>query len=161
MKKKNETQEVISLGGRRFFRLTKGSTVEHDLWLMKRTTASGLIDAKMWSGETPESYAQRLLSMAIEGGVVLEMLGGLLLPEGLLPEEWTPQMGEETARFLGAITDDREKSLVNQLVLSILIDFFAIGLLSSARSRSSFGNEEKPANPTSDDTANGVESSAH
>lgn len=132
----------ITLGGRTFVKLTKDSTVQHDLWLMQRASEAGLTTAQIWSGETPEAYAARLLDMAIKSGTVLEMLGGLLLPEGKKPEEWTPEMAVETGKHLGHIRDPDEKKAVNGLILSLLIDFFSIGLISRRNSISSSAQDQ-------------------
>lgn len=153
---------TIELDGRTFGKLCSGSTVQHDLWLMQRATESGLATARKWSGETDDAFAARMMEMAIKSGLILEMLGGLLLPEGKGPEDWTPDMALSTATFLGAITEPHEKSKVNGLILSLLIDFFSVGLSSSESSQrsSAQAKPEKDA-AAGTDTANGAPSSVH
>ena len=161
--RKAKATNTITLGGRTFTKLASGSTVQHDLWLMQRATESGLAGARKWSGETDDAFAARMLEMALKSGLVLEMLGGLLLPEGKGPEDWTPDMALSTAAFLGAITEPQEKRKVNALILSLLIDFFSAGLSSSANSRRSSAQAQPETDKSAEETAteNGDRLSAH
>jgi len=154
------TNTIIKLGGRSFVQMTKDSTVQHDLWLMQRSTEAGLAGAQIWSGETPEAFAQRLLEMAIKSGVALELLGGLLVPEGTLPEQWTPEMAAETTLHLGRISVAEEKQAIYRLILTLLIDFFAAGLISSVRSRSSSADQPKEKTQAEAAMGNGAALSA-
>lgn len=157
MKRKTNT---IELDGRTFGKLSGGSTVQHDLWLMQRATESGLATARKWSGETDDAFAARMMEMAIKSGLILEMLGGLLLPEGKGPEDWTPDMATSTAAFLGAVTEPEEKKKVNGLILSLLIDFFSAGLSSSESSQRSSA-QAKPGKDGETGTESGPPSSVH
>lgn len=132
------------LGGRTFLTMRE-STVEQDfhfLALVKRTRIDEIV---MEQGETPETFARRLLEATVESGAILDLLGCLLVPEEAAPrdrdpgEAWTREMGEETARFLGGLRDPTDKATIRSLVLSLLVSFFESGIVSLWTSTTSSG----------------------
>ena len=124
-----------TLGGRTFLPLRE-STVEQDFRFLALIKRARVDEVVMQPGESPEAFARRLLEVTIESGVILDLLGCLLVPEDVAPrdrdpgEVWTPQVGEETARFLGQLRDPRDKAEVRSLVLSLLVSFFENGIVS-------------------------------
>lgn len=135
--------EKHTLGGRTFLPLRE-STVEQDFRFLALVGRARIDEVVMQPGERPEAFARRLLEATIESGVILDLLGCLLIPEELAPrdrdpgEVWTPEVGQETARFLGQLRDPKDKAEVRGLVLSLLVSFFESGIVSLWTSTTSF-----------------------
>jgi hypothetical protein len=137
--------EPLVMGGR-IFRPIGESTVEHDYRFMGLLRDLGFDDPHKLSSETPERFARRLLNDLLASGRALEALGYLLIPEGVDSERWTPDLGQETAAFLGQLSKPADKAQVRALTLSFLADFFARGLGSWDLSASSSTEPEKSPN---------------
>ena len=124
-----------TIGGRTFMPLRE-STVEQDLRFLALIKRARIDEVVMQPGESPEAFARRLLEVTIESGVILDLLGCLLVPEDIAPQDrdpgevWTPEVGQETARFLGQLRDPKDKAEVRGLVLSLLVSFFESGIVS-------------------------------
>jgi hypothetical protein len=131
------------LGGRAFLPLRE-STVEQDFRFLALVGRARIDEVVMQPGERPEAFARRLLEATIESGVILDLLGCLLIPVELAPgdrdpgEVWTPEIGQETALFLGRLRDPKDKAEVRGLVLSLLVSFFESGIVSLWTSPTSF-----------------------
>ena len=130
------TAGTVVIGGRRF-RSGGQATLERDLHVMGYLRSAGLDELPMLETETPEQYALRLLAHLSHRTEVLELLGGLLVPEGVGDREWTPRHGHETAVFLKGLTDPAEKKTVHGLICSVLIPFLESGLGSLVRTAAS------------------------
>ncbi len=134
--------EKHTIGGRTFLPLRE-STVEQDFRFLALVGRARIDEVVMQPGESPEAFARRLLEVTIESGVILDLLGCLLIPEDIAPhdrdpgEVWTPEVGQETARFLGQLRDPKDKAEVRGLVLSLLVSFFESGIVSLSTSRTS------------------------
>ena len=115
------------LGGRSF-RSIGESTIEHDYLFIRLVRDLGLDDPHLTGDETPEQFAMRLLTDIIASGRALDALGFLLIPSEAKSEEWTPELGQETAVFLGGLVNPDDKAMVRGLTLGLLSDFFAQGL---------------------------------
>jgi hypothetical protein len=127
--------EKIELGGRTYVPV-KNSTIEHDFWLMGQIRAAGLDEVHVRPDERPEDFAVRLLRDVINSGRVFLLLGGLLIPEGVASEDWTPEIAEDTAGTLKKLTTPDDKEKVREQVISLLIGFFETGLACLTTSRS-------------------------
>lgn len=135
------------LGGR-VFTVIGESTIEHDFHFMGLVKAAGLDRPTLRIDESPGDFAVRILGELLGSGHACEMLGCLLIPEGIRSEDWTPKIAAETATFIGRLADPSEKQKVRALVLSLLIDFFERGLASWRASRMFSGQtEEAPLTP--------------
>lgn len=132
------------LGGRAFDSFEVG-TVEHDLYVMQRIRACGLQDVVMGAEETAEAFAERLLWQLIAEGKVLELIAGWLVPAGTDPLKWSPSLALQTAAHLGSLTDEEDKAVVRVLILQMLGDFFARGMVRSWRSSGSSPGANHPA----------------
>ncbi len=123
------------LGGRTFLAIRE-STVEQDFRFLALIGRARIDEITMAQGENPEDFARRLLETTIESGVILDLLGCLLVPEDVTPrdrdpgEAWTPEIGRQTAQFLGQLKDPKDKAEVRSLVLSLLVSFFESGIVS-------------------------------
>ena len=147
--------EKLSLGGREYVHAGIGP-LRQDLFLMAQARHAGLTDAALRDGETPEDFAARLLDNCLTSGRALLLLGGLLLPAGAKPEEWTEEMAYATAGHLGGITDGGEKAKVQVELVSALLAFFENGLASWIASGRSSAAVQPGAKNQPDDTASGT-----
>ena len=142
------------LGGRTFLTMRE-STVEQDFHFLALVKRARIDEIVMERGETPETFARRLLETTIESGAILDLLGCLLVPEEAAPrdhdpgEAWTREMGEETARFLGGLRDPTDKATIRSLVLSLLVSFFESGIVSLQTSTTSSGEAIPSPTPPS------------
>jgi len=155
------------LGGRTFLTVTE-STVEQDFRFLALVKRARIDEIVMEPGDSPETFARRLLEATVESGAILDLLGCLLVPEEAAPrdrdpgEVWTREMGEETARFLGHLRDPADKAKIRSLVLSLLICFFESGIVFLWTSTTSFGEaipNATKAEPSPGDTDPGPSSS--
>jgi hypothetical protein len=134
--------EKHTLGGRTFLPVRE-STVEQDFRFLALIKRARVDEVVMHPGESPEAFARRLLETTIESGMILDLLGCLLVPEDIAPQDrdpgevWTSEMGRETAQFLGQLRDPKDKAEVRGLVLSLLVSFFESGIVSLWTSRTS------------------------
>lgn len=122
--------EPIEIGGRRMVFVGE-STARHDMWTMRQIAACGLNAITQGNGETEEQFMYRLYTTALQTGDFFLLLGCLLMPEEMKPNEWTPKTAEQTAEFLAQITDPPEKAKLRILLASGLMPFFQAGLRSS------------------------------
>lgn len=129
------------LGGREFVAIGE-STVEHDLRTMGLLRQCGLDQVAIGEGEAVGDYALRLLTGVLANGKTLELLGCLLIPVGVRPEQWTPAIAQETTAYIAQLTDPQDKRKVEALILSVLVDFFELGLSSSSLSPISWGQPD-------------------
>ena len=139
---------VYKLGGRAFVHVGE-STVEHDYTFLSLQTSAGLDNFEMQAGESAEVFAERLIRQVIASGKALPLLGCLLVPEptdSTKPpgDGWTPEKGQETARFLGSLTSDKDKAQIRSLIATLLIDFFQSGLASVRTIATSSSSEAGP-----------------
>jgi hypothetical protein len=132
----------LTLGGRDFEPMTV-TTIEHDFWLMSRIRAAGLDAIEKGAEESPEEFVARIMHQVIDSGSAFEVLGGMLIPAQLPPQEWTPAIADETAKFIRELTDPIDKTKVQSQMIAILIGFFANGLTSLTTSRKSSGQMER------------------
>jgi len=128
--------EKLSLGGKVYYHAGIGP-IRQDLFLMMHARHAGLTGVSILPDETPEAFAQRILSAMISSGRALLILGTLLIPEGKKVEDWSEDLAYETAKDLGAIMDPDEKQRVYQQLLSAVLGFFENGLGSWVASTSS------------------------
>ena len=153
-------KEVITLGGRTFVHLGE-STAQHDDWFMGRVREAGLDRVLLEIGEDPDQFARRILYQASGSGKVFEMIGALIVPEGMADASWTPEVALDTARFVGQLCDPEDKQRINNLTVTLLIGFFLGGLTSLETSKtSSTDAEPAPGNSTTSATDAGDPSSA-
>jgi len=134
-------EEKYILGGRTFLPLAE-STLEHDVELFRLLRSAGLREIAMQKGESGEAFGQRLLEELLAGGKALELLGCVLIPEGTKSEDWTPEIGSQTAAHLAKISNSSEKLQIQSLLISLLILFFEHGLCSLGRFMTSLGQPE-------------------
>lgn len=119
----------VVLGGRTFTRLEDG-TVEHDFWMMAQIREAGLHAIEFEPGSDVGEVVEELLGRCLASGKAILLLSGLLLPEGMAPEEWEPEVAQDIAAHIGKITAADEKAKLKPLIASMLIGFFKTGLAS-------------------------------
>jgi hypothetical protein len=134
--------DYLEIGGQKW-RAVKRSTIEHDFWLMKHIREVGLDAVRIRPGEKPEEFAVRLLHEVIGSGKAFTLLGGMLLPESIPDEQWSPERAEQTAAFMRGLAADADKAAVKSAIISLLTGFLEAGLASSGNS--SIASESQPA----------------
>jgi len=154
---------TIEIGGRKFSSWDASTARQDDFVgsLLPRAFGQG-------SDENEDAFARRILEEMRESGQTNVLLGGLMLPEGMTPAEWRPEVAAHTAEFLDGITDPEDKATRGALVLDLVIHFFVSGLISLERSTRSSAAEsgvvatagDQPSNVRVFATANGAASSA-
>lgn len=128
--------------GERVFWIQEEGTIEHDLWTMKVVRDHKLDQLTLEEKEPAEAFVQRVLAMILQTGCLFQILAAGLVPEG---HPWTPEGAEETAIFLKNLRTPDDKRLMQDLVTSVLIGFFAAGLPLWTRSLKSSGTPEEAA----------------
>jgi hypothetical protein len=68
---------------------------------------------------------------------------------------WTPELGEETAKFLGSLHTGEDKAKIRSLVLTLVLDFFESGIISSWTTETS-SSEAIPIPETEDESSRQV-----
>jgi len=136
--------ERHKLGGRTFVAVRE-STVEQDYTFLGLIREAGISELTLQPDEGPDEFARRTLDHLVADGAVLKLLGCLLIPEELIGgrrsrfalgrrpdpgEVWTPEIGEETAAFLGRLKEQQDKLKIQGLILTLLVSFFESGIVS-------------------------------
>lgn len=127
--------EIITIGGRDF-RAVSNSTIEHDFWVMDQVRGAGLDRIEMREGETQDQFVERIIIDSITTGRAFPLLGGLLMPADMLPEDWTPQIAHDTIEFLRKRTDESDKAKIKAQLVALLFGFFVKGVASPRTSPS-------------------------
>jgi|DewCreStandDraft_2_1066082.scaffolds.fasta_scaffold00504_20 hypothetical protein len=140
--------DYLQIGGQNW-RAVKRSTIEHDFWLMKHIREAGLDAVRLRPGEKPEEFAVRLLHEVIGSGRAFTLLGGMLLPDGVPDEHWSPERAEQTAAIMRSLSADEDKAAVTSAIISLLTGFLEAGLRSYANSVtvSTAGSQPQPEQP--------------
>ena len=138
----------LEIGGQKW-RAVKRSTIEHDFWMMKHIHEAGLDAVRLRPGEKPDEFAVRLLHEIISSGKAFILLGGMLLPETIPDEHWTPERAEQTAAFLRGLSADEDKAAIKSSVIWLLTGFLETGLRSyvDSATASTAGNQPQPEPP--------------
>jgi len=121
---------VIVLGGMRW-RALQVSTIEHDLWIMRKIRDSGLDAVKMEAEERPDEFALRILDAVLMSGQALWLVAGTIVGEGKADTDWTPEMAEANYALLRTFTSEEDKAVFRSAIISLLSGFFAAGLSSA------------------------------
>jgi hypothetical protein len=137
--------DYLEIGGQKW-RAVKRSTIEHDFWLMKHIREAGLDAVRLKPTERPEEFAVRLLHEVIGSGKAFTLLGGMLLPDGVHDEHWTPERAEQTAAFMRGLAADADKAAVKSAIISLLTGFFEAGLrfYADSATASTAGSQPQP-----------------
>ncbi len=131
--------ETMEFQGRKF-KAVQHATFAHDIHLMNLIRSTGMDQATIEPGESPEQFGERLIELATRSPHLFEILGALIIPDGVDGAAWTREMGVETAQFLAGLTDDESKRRLHAQIASLVVGFFVRGLSSAPTSpRSSTG----------------------
>jgi hypothetical protein len=155
--------QQLVLGGRPFMSFAD-KTVQNDFWLMQHLRRSGLERIVINAAESPDDFGRRLFVEMLEREDVFELLGGFLVPGDRAAADWTPAMAVETGQYLRQLTAPEDKAQIQNMVITLLIDFFATGLSSLERLQTSTRGAEpasgRPATTMPTPTDAGTSSSA-
>ena len=112
------------------YRSIEKTTMANDFYIMKLLRASGLSDLLRDENRTAEDFANNIITVAVDSGIPLALLGGTLLPEGIPDEKWTAELAAATTARLSAVSDAEDKATIQAAVVEVIAAFFAAGLLS-------------------------------
>lgn len=131
----------IVLGGRAFAPLAR-FTLEHDEWML----GLGGLEYAQREGESDAAAEARIMTEIVRSGRARRILAGLLVPVRKPPVEWSPEIAEETAAFLGQIEDEKDKQTVIDEMLVVLAHFRESGRLrlESSAPSSTTAREDRP-----------------
>ncbi len=116
--------------------------MRHDVFTMRQIAACGLNTLRQTEYETSEQFQYRLYLTALQTGDIFLLLGSLLVPEGMDPLEWNPEIAAQTGNFLAALTDQADKAKLRILLASALMPFFLGGRRSFTTFRKSSSRPE-------------------
>lgn len=139
------TDEMIQLGGENFIAQRNGC-LEWEIWMQARITEAGLSRITTVKGETADQFAERMIAKALSSGKALVLLGGLMLPEGKSPDEWTPAMAADITRRMGKLRTAEDKEAAKGAIAAMLIGFFQNGF-SSLKNSPSFSTQTGSREP--------------
>lgn len=104
------------------------TTVEQDDIVLREIRTLDKQALEPAAGEDAKDYSLRILSLVIQEGRAARILGATLIEDGA--KEWTPEMASRVAQRIRSTTDPAEKAAIRDLMVPLLADFFALGLLS-------------------------------
>ena len=136
------------LGGRSFLTV-QDATVEQDFLFLELIHNAHIDRIVLSEGEDAAEFSERILGALVGDGAVLKLLGCLLVPAAAPTRRlgfrrdttitWTPELGAETARFLGGLKSPEDKAKIRALVLTLLVHFFENGIVSLWTTKTSSG----------------------
>ena len=148
--------ERIVLGGRAYV-TAQDITIGQEIRVRGLLSASGLDDLPMHEHESAEDYVRRLLDHLTGSPQVLELMGTLILPDGMKPGEWTPDVARETAAHISKLTSLEDRVHFQTMVSAAFLGFLESGLISLERSlTSSLVPPNHKEDPRAVATANGA-----
>lgn len=127
------------LGGRSFLTV-QDATFEQDLLYLELIHNAHIDRIVKSENEDVAEFSERLLGALVGDGAVLKLIGCMLVPAAKstrrlgfrrdTPIAWTPEIGEETARFIGGLKTPEDKAKLRALTLTLLVHFFESGTVS-------------------------------
>ena len=137
--------EVIELGGRRW-RILQAGTLEHMIWMDQQVTEAGLT-ALLKAAPSEGEWTDRIWQAISHSGQTFPLLSGMLIPENLSDDAWTPAEAEKTSAFLKKLTAPEDKARIRALLVSVVLGFF--GVAQSFAGLSDSVSAAQPAAPVS------------
>lgn len=123
-----EKREVVRIGGRSFNLAL--ATIARFQEVSGRMIECGMGEVEIRKGEAPEEFARRLVSSLALSRKGLYVVSAMLIPVEISDEEWTEEIGEETARFIGGLSDPEDVKRYNGILAATCAGFFGSGLAS-------------------------------
>lgn len=147
------------LGGRTFLEVAGDLTIEHRFHIQSLIEEAGMGLLNIEEGEDAIAFVRRILAALVRNRSVLQLIGCVLVPEDAVPrairdrpeEAWTPELAEDTARFIGSLRSEGDAAKVNSLVLSFLEHFFRNGIASARTTPTSWAGAIPTTIPTTAD----------
>jgi hypothetical protein len=123
--------EIIDLGGRRY-RILEVGTLEHLIWMDALIAESGLKNSLLQPlPATPTGagdFAGKVWERLSKSGRIFDFLGGMLAPEELQDEDWTPAIAQDLARGFKKLTDPGDHARIRSILIALVIGFFEAAL---------------------------------
>ena len=136
---------MITMSDGRKFKITEATTSRQDMWVMTRLDQAGLevIAATYNTPDKLDQLAIKCVEAAYENGTLYEILAGILVEDG---KKWTQESARKNAEYFSDLTDQNDKNAINGPIVSILMLYFASGLVSTGTSLK-FSEQESEASP--------------
>jgi hypothetical protein len=115
---------TIEIGGVRYATI-KNATFAHDIYVMRIVRQHRFNELTMEQGETAEMFAERVCHVAMANGSALDLIGALLTPADVAPEDWTPEIARKTTLALSRVTSDDDKAKMRAQLGSVLAFFLS------------------------------------
>lgn len=147
--------EKVTIAGREF-KEVRHSTARHDILTQGQIIAAGLHSLTIEPGEQHDEFMMRVLRTAALKSDIFLLLGHLIMPANQQGKEWTPEMAKETAEFLGNVTDQRDKQIVQAQITSALMSFFLNGISFLSHSPNSSSGNPEPTTPIEEAKITGI-----
>lgn len=148
--------EKVTIGGRAFREIQR-STCAHDTWTVGLIRRAGLEGVSPMPGESVDDFGWRVLGTVLESGLLFELVGCFVVPDGTDDLDWTPEFAAETGRFVGNLYEPGDKAEFHRLVASLLLPFVrdGIGSLSTSLRSSAPGPGAMAGSAGTSTTASG------
>lgn len=116
------------------YNIIKHTTFEHDIrvqsFIRKNDLESIYVDTKdMSPSEVASALISRLLDPAT-GCLGLTLISYGLIPAGTPDISWSESIGQQIVSDLKMTSDAQGKAAINELLVSVLLNFFQSGLVS-------------------------------
>jgi hypothetical protein len=117
--------EIIDLGARRW-RIIETSTLEHVIWMDLQVIESGLgrMLQQPVAASEGEAHAGAIWEAISRSQKAFSILGGMLVPETVPDNEWSPVLAENTATFMKKLTAPEDHARIRTLLISVVLGFF-------------------------------------
>ena len=126
----------MKLDGKEFRQITE-STLEHDGHTVAMLRTMGFGESKI--GETEVQMKDRVLAAVVSSGYMLPLLGHLLIPAEIKDLDWTPEIAQETAKYLAGVHSPEAKSFVTTQIVQMAVFFCQAAVASLLISQKSSG----------------------
>jgi hypothetical protein len=128
------TKDIVLTIQGRTFRKSQTTTVAQDAFVMKRMREFGLVE--MAASFNPQKddlnvFSEKLLLEAFETGQLFEILGGVLVEDGV---KWSKKVALANAEFFENLTDIGDKEQLFGTIAGVLLDFLVAAAAWSKRS---------------------------
>lgn len=125
---------ILEFEGVGTYRLITKSTIERDIVLSGLLRACGANQAMIEALTNGTDEDAGIFAAVANSGKLFDILGATLVPDGVDPLKWTPDLGRETTEKLKHITADGSKQLLTTSIVALVKAFFLAGLHSLATS---------------------------
>jgi len=140
---------IYELGGRKFRQIVS-PTVELSMEMDKLILESGVarvLHAGATEGEAGGEYGGRIWEAISRSSTAFAFIGKMILPENVPDLDWSPEESARTAAFVKKLHGPEDAATVQQILIRLVISFFAVVRHSSRLSDIALGSHGPAAAP--------------